>query len=95
MMPDFEWMETVAYREGYRAGKEDALKDMIPKDYHDRVCEEMAKRHQAEIENMVEVVRCKECKHWNYEMSGCKRNPSVVAWRDNDFCSYGEERSRR
>lgn len=37
-----------------------------------------------------ELVRCKECRWWNYEMSGCKRNPSVVAWRDDDFCSYGE-----
>lgn len=38
----------------------------------------------------IDIVRCKDCKYWNYEMSGCKRNPSVVAWRDNDFCSYGE-----
>lgn len=38
----------------------------------------------------IDIVRCKECRWWNYEMSGCKRNPSVVAWRDDDFCSYGE-----
>lgn len=38
----------------------------------------------------IDIVRCQDCKYWNYEMSGCKRNPSVVAWRDNDFCSYGE-----
>lgn len=38
----------------------------------------------------IDIVRCKECKHWNCEMSGCKRNPSVLAWRDDDFCSYGE-----
>ena len=38
----------------------------------------------------IDIVRCGECKWWNCEMSGCKRNPSVVAWRDDDFCSYGE-----
>lgn len=40
----------------------------------------------------IDIVRCGECKHWNYEMSGCRRNPSVVAWRDDDFCSYGESK---
>ena len=50
----------------------------------------------SEIENIIDsapsidIVHCRECKYWNYEMSGCKRNPSVVAWRDDDFCSYGE-----
>ena len=38
----------------------------------------------------IDIVHCGECKWWNCEMSGCKRNPSVVAWRDDDFCSYGE-----
>lgn len=28
MMPDFEWMETVAYREGYRKGFEDGRKSI-------------------------------------------------------------------
>ena len=41
----------------------------------------------------IDIVRCRECKWWNCEMSGCKRNPSVVAWRDDDFCSYGERSS--
>jgi hypothetical protein len=40
----------------------------------------------------IDIVHCGECKWWNYEMSGCKRNPSVVAWRDDDFCSYGERK---
>ena len=39
--------------------------------------------------NSIDIVRCRECKWWNCEMSGCKRNPSIVAWRDDDFCSYG------
>lgn len=41
----------------------------------------------------IDVVRCKDCKHWDYEVSGCKCNPRDVtwrAWRDDDFCSYGE-----
>jgi hypothetical protein len=37
----------------------------------------------------IDICFCRECKWWNCEMSGCKRNPSVVAWRDDDFCSYG------
>lgn len=36
------------------------------------------------------VVRCKDCMHWNSETKGCKRSPSVEAWHENDYCSYGE-----
>lgn len=42
--------------------------------------------------DMISVVRCKECKHWNSETKGCKRNPSVEEWCDTDYCSYGERR---
>lgn len=38
----------------------------------------------------IDIVRCKECKYWNSETNGCKRNPSVEAWKPDDFCSYGE-----
>ena len=38
----------------------------------------------------VEVVRCGKCDWWNCETKGCKRNPSVKPWWDDDFCSYGE-----
>ncbi len=41
----------------------------------------------------VEVIRCKDCKHWNSETKGCKRSPSVEAWLGNDYCSYGERNS--
>lgn len=37
------------------------------------------------------VVRCKDCKWWNSETKGCKRNPSVEAWYETDFCKYGEK----
>lgn len=38
------------------------------------------------------VVRCKDCRYWNSETKGCKRNPSVEAWYETNFCSYGERR---
>lgn len=38
------------------------LDDYVPRDFHDKTCEAMAKRHQEEIANMVSVVRCSECK---------------------------------
>ena len=40
--------------------------------------------------DFVRVVRCKDCKYYNPETKGCKRNPSVEAWEENDFCSYRE-----
>jgi hypothetical protein len=46
--------------------------------------------HEIDSAPSIDIVRCRECKWWNCEMSGCKRNPSVVAWRADDFCSYGE-----
>lgn len=41
--------------------------------------------------DVVEVIRCKDCVHWNSETNGCKRNPSVQPWYENDFCKYGEK----
>lgn len=38
----------------------------------------------------VKVIRCKNCRYWNSETKGCKRNPSVEAWREDDFCKYGK-----
>lgn len=38
------------------------------------------------------IVLCKDCRHWNSETKGCKRNPSVEAWYETDFCKYGERR---
>ena len=37
-----------------------------------------------------ELVRCKDCRWWNSETKGCKRNPSVKAWQEDDFCKYGK-----
>ena len=40
----------------------------------------------------IDLVHCTDCRYWNPETYGCKRNPSVEAWFDSDFCSYGERR---
>lgn len=50
--------------------------------------EEIKKRPAADVGK---VIRCKECVHWNAETKGCKRNPSVQPWWENDFCNYGEK----
>lgn len=42
----------------------------------------------------IDLVTCGECKHFNEETHGCNRNPSVNAWWETDFCSYGEKERR-
>lgn len=67
------------------------LDDYVPKDFHDKTCEAMAKRHQNEIEDMVEVVRCKECKWADKCSQICyKFNHFINA---DDYCSYGERKA--
>lgn len=41
------------------------------------------------------IVRCKNCMYYNAETKGCERNPSVEAWEENDYCSYGETADMR
>ena len=50
---------------------------------------------------LVEVVRCKDCKHykthnrsvkWNCKALYCARS-AVIRVKPDDFCSYGERRS--
>lgn len=69
------------------------LADYVPKEFHDKTCEAMAKRHQEEIADMVSVVRCKECRYWNTK--GCRDGVGECEWayymtKPDDFCSYGE-----
>ena len=45
----------------------------------------------------VEVVRCRECKHWHKETLFCDYTlygeaQEHVNWYANDFCSYGERK---
>lgn len=64
------------------------LADYVPKDFHDKACEAMAKRHQEEIADMVSVVRCKECVFRNKKYL-CQ----VIETDADDYCSYGERKA--
>ena len=55
------------------------LADYVPKDFHDKTCEAMAKAHQEEIADMVSVVRCKECRY-------CKRKRGTFKHSKNGRC---------
>ena len=63
--------------------------DTVSREHHDMEVKEL--KHQIKDQaDMVSVVRCKDCRWWNSETKGCKRNSSVEAWYETDFCSYGE-----
>lgn len=64
------------------------LADYVPKDFHDKTCEAMAKAHQEEIADMVRVVRCKECKH--RKKNGFCLEHNRYEKNDNGYCSCGE-----
>ena len=44
----------------------------------------------------VEVVRCKDCKHYEMHkpkvLENCERNGYLIPMNPDDFCSYGERR---
>lgn len=67
--------------------------DVVPMEFHEKCMElEILKR-----ENMVEVVRCKDCKYWQEYQEGHYPN-ELCPWDKNettdedDYCSYGERR---
>ena len=69
--------------------------DYVPRDYYNKVVEELCRKHTEEIASMPSVVRCKECK-WNENtcvnhgvMKPRCRFTDYVHSAD-DFCSYGE-----
>ncbi len=44
----------------------------------------------------IELVRCKECKHWNEEDHWCNiRDSYGWDYKPDDFCSYGEREGER
>lgn len=44
--------------------------------------------------DVVEVVRCKDCKHWDSDALCCSRkNHYIVNAEANDYCSYGERKN--
>ena len=53
----------------------------------------------AETVDAVEVVRCRDCKHWDSETWFCDNHSTVghhgLEWNmfsEDDFCSYGERK---
>lgn len=65
------------------------LADYVPKDFHDKTCEAMAKAHQEEIADMVSVVRCKECKHRERceQMVVFENGKYITSGYKLDYCS--------
>lgn len=46
-----------------------------------------------EQNDVVEVVRCRDCKHWNEEDHWCNiRDSYGWDYKPDDFCSYGERK---
>ena len=45
----------------------------------------------------VEVVRCKDCKHYEIHrpkvLENCERNGYLIPMKPDDFCCYGERRT--
>lgn len=49
--------------------------------------------YRKQSENMVEVVRCKDCQRKQIDAFGrtvCVRNGQMIAIQDEDYCSYAE-----
>ena len=50
--------------------------------------------HLYQVIESMKPITCGKCVHWNSETNGCKRNPSVEGWKENDSCSYGSIESK-
>lgn len=50
----------------------------------------------AKAEDVVEVVRCKECKYYEIHKPSvtlnCERDGKLIPMMPNDFCSYGKRK---
>ena len=68
--------------------KDVAEVDAIPRDYYDKVTEELCRKHTEEIASMPSVVRCKECRY--YLQGECIALHTMT--KADDFCSYGDRR---
>ena len=67
--------------------------------YCDRdICATILWINEAPTVDAVEVVRCRDCKHFTKGMAVgmCKRNPEkpILPMKYNDFCSYGERKEK-
>ena len=50
--------------------------------------QEWKKRINGENSTQPEIIRCKDCKH--YDTSGCMGRDAFYSLKDDDFCSWGE-----
>ena len=67
----------------------DRLKWDFDDEYAESIVEDVASFHS----DMVEVVRCKDCKHFWESFSGthsCKLHKGLVGTKYDAYCSYGE-----
>lgn len=67
-------------------------------DMYRKICEVEMAFGKTQSADVVEVVRCKDCKHWNEDALACDLLPWVDSsehenWYEDDFCSYGERRT--
>lgn len=48
-----------------------------------------------DISQLVEVVRCKDCKYYEIHkpkvLENCERNGCLIPMKPDDFCSYGKK----
>ena len=50
---------------------------------------------EAPVADVVEIVRCIDCKHYDINSFGqqvCTRTLNYFCMNDNDFCSYGDRK---
>lgn len=51
---------------------------------------------EAPTVDAVEVVRCKDCKHYEIHkpkvLENCERNGYLIPMKPDDFCAYGERK---
>lgn len=72
----------------------------IPCDYEDKVTQKMVTKMRGLIDKLtaadvVEVVRCSECKYFGKELKQGKHsclNYQLPYCLENDYCSYGEQK---
>ena len=52
--------------------------------------------YDAPTADVVEVVRCKDCKHYEIHkpsvLENCERNGAMLPMKPSDFCSYAERK---
>lgn len=92
---------TIDYKHQYEEMKlmvEKYQDEIVPKyrEMLDKAREELEQYKATVAADMVEVVRCKDCKHLesfhDCHYHKADENGTPIFVRENDFCSYGERR---